>query len=69
MQGRECELACAKCRGQEYVELYLHGMTEGLYFYLLSNNTLINNTSIQKVPGSNLCNRSVKYIPDHLCVS
>jgi hypothetical protein len=49
--------------------MYLHGMREGLYFYLLSNNTLINNTSIQKVTGSNLCNRSVKYIPDHLRVS
>lgn len=36
-------------------------MEEGIYFYLLSNNTMINNTSIQKVPGSNLCNRSVKY--------
>jgi hypothetical protein len=28
----------------------------------------VNNTSIQKAPGSNLCNRSVKYDPDHLSV-
>jgi hypothetical protein len=48
------------------VELHHHGMKEWLYIYLLSNNSLINNTSIQKAPGSNLCNRSVKYNSDDL---